>query len=181
MACDGFARMGADRAGRPSIAMKRRALFIGAVVTAALLAAAGSLTEALAQASSVGGVAGKIDKAVSGEGATGSDAKPVDSRNNRQRTGLAKRQSSTSVGGKGKPKVFVNPRIDGSPVDRCLSYATECGEPAATAWCRRKGMARATGWKYESAARMGRVVGALGGAPRDCKFGCDGFTEVVCE
>jgi hypothetical protein len=130
-------------------------------------------TTAFAQAGSVGGTIGNTDKSISGE-STATPPVVVGNPKHRQRSGEPSRQDN-------KQKVFVNPTIDGLPVDRCLTYAANCNEPAASAWCRRKGMTHATGWKYENKTHIGHVVGASAGDHRDCNFGCDGFTEVICE
>jgi hypothetical protein len=137
----------------------------------------------LAQAGSTGGTIGKTDKSVSGENTAGSPGFVVDNPKHRRRSmeEAKRRRSGESTRPEGKQKVFVNPTIDGLPVDRCLTYAADCNEPAATAWCRRKGISRATDWKYENKTRIGQVVGASTGDRRDCKFGCDGFTQVICK
>jgi hypothetical protein len=127
-------------------------------------------TAAFAQAGSVGGTIGNTDKSISG----GTETEQARHKSQPSRQNAPARPES-------KQKVFVNPTIDGLPVDRCLTYAADCNEPAASAWCRRKGMTHATGWKYENKSHSGHVVGASGGDHRDCNFGCDGFTQVICE
>ena len=153
--------------------MRQRASIGIALLTLSHLAFA-NVSSVLAQAGSTGGTIGKQDKSTSGseEADRPSVAAPA------KRPTARKREPTRPDS---KQKVFINPTIDGLPVDRCLTYAADCNEPAASAWCRRKGMTRATGWKYENKTRMGHVVGASGGDHRDCNFGCDGFTQVICE
>jgi hypothetical protein len=138
---------------------------------------------AFAQAGSTGGTIGNTDKSISGENTARSPGFFVGNSKHRRRSirEAIRRRSGEPTKPESKQKVFVNPTIDELPVDRCLTYAADCNEPAASAWCRRKGMTRAADWKYENKTRIGHVVGASGGDHRDCNFGCDGFTQVICE
>ena len=37
-------------------------------------------------------------------------------------------------------ETFREPKIDGTRVDWCLSWGTDCGQPAANEFCRRPGL-----------------------------------------
>ncbi|HEX9789146.1 MAG TPA: hypothetical protein VGA60_00675, partial [Kiloniellales bacterium] len=62
----------------------------------------------------------------------------------------------------------------------CLRWGADCGEPAATAWCRGQGFAKASDW------RVDKNIGALFPTivladKRVCaQFPCDGFEAITC-
>jgi hypothetical protein len=70
---------------------------------------------------------------------------------------------------------FVNPTLQGQRIDRCLTFARECNEPAAFAWCRRFGYSRIAKWEwvYVSPTMM------LGDG-RACAQGCGAFSTIAC-
>ena len=76
---------------------------------------------------------------------------------------------------------YTNPMHEGHRLDWCLSWAAQCGEPAASAWCRSKKFAQANSWS------KARDIGATASTKvfqngRICdKPFCDGFSEIVCE
>jgi hypothetical protein len=77
-------------------------------------------------------------------------------------------------------QTFYAPTVGGKRVDWCLHWRTQCGEPAATAFCQRKGYDRAIGWTIAKniGAHTPTLVlgdGAVCGQP-----GCDGFDRVTC-
>jgi hypothetical protein len=123
----------------------------------AMLAPLALGTTAFAQAGSTGGTIGKTDKSVSGQEAE----QP-----------RHKRPNSASA----RQKLFVNPTIDGIRVDRCWHYGTGCDERAATEWCRSKGLARATEWKWEY---ISATIGQSDG--HRCSTVCGGFSKISCE
>jgi hypothetical protein len=122
-----------------------------------------------AQAGSTGGTIGKTEKSVSG----GAEAEQPKSKPQRSR----KKEAALPTGAGGKQKLFINPTINGVRVDRCWHFGTECDERAATEWCRSKGLARATEWKWEY---LRDTVGQSDG--RRCPgIGCGGFSKISCE
>lgn len=138
---------------------------------------------AVAQAGSTGGTVGKTNKSVSGGGEL---TTPVPRHSSpelkrpraSQRGGKERTFKNPTVNRRSSPtfKTFLNPTIAGLRVDRCLHYASECDEPAAAAWCRSKGFARATDWKWES---VPETIGQSDG--HRCSIGCGGFSIVVCK
>lgn len=62
----------------------------------------------------------------------------------------------------------------------CLHWKSDCGEPAAQAWCRAKGFARASAWKIDQ--NIGSLFPTIVmGDQRICaQFVCDGFLEITC-
>ena len=80
-------------------------------------------------------------------------------------------------------KTFTNPRIDGGyHLDWCLTWAENCGAPAARAFCRLKGYDGVTDYKKTNAARP--VTKTINGG-QSCTTGenhphCDGFEFIEC-
>jgi hypothetical protein len=120
---------------------------------------------AFAQAGSTGGTLGNTDKSISGE--REEPRRPEKREERHQRP-----QAAQSV------KTFLNPSISGVHVDRCWHFATECDEPAATAWCRSKGLTHAVAWKWEN---MSDTIGQSDGRRCPTPGACGGFTVIVCE
>jgi hypothetical protein len=151
-------------------------VFVGVLVPIAVSASGrqGPVRRALlrivvAQAGSTGGSIAKR-----GKSASGSEAEPKPRR--------SKRKSKPRESG-GTPKsasrTFINPTIDGIRVDRCLTWGTNCGEPAASAFCRKKGFARATDWKWQGTSKT--IIPSSGKICVASLFPCGGFTRIVCE
>jgi len=74
---------------------------------------------------------------------------------------------------------FQAPMLGDLRLDACLEWGTNCGEPAATAWCKTKGMTRATVFPSET---VGEIGTRLIGTKQECreKF-CVSFAYIVCE
>ncbi len=80
-------------------------------------------------------------------------------------------------------KTFNNPTIEGYRLDWCLHWATQCGKPAADAWCKRK-MGKADGYakQWKEAIDIGASSPTyVMGDKKICnqKF-CDGFQWITC-
>jgi hypothetical protein len=72
----------------------------------------------------------------------------------------------------------IAPVVDGGmTVDTCLSWATDCGQPAADEFCRRNGFGRALSFEW-SYTRPTRTL--VGGETCD-QEGCGGFQRITCE
>jgi len=77
-------------------------------------------------------------------------------------------------------KIFEYPVFEIYRLNYCLRWGADCGEPAATAWCRRQGFAKASNW------RVDKNIGALFPTivltdKRICaQFPCDGFEAITC-
>jgi hypothetical protein len=78
---------------------------------------------------------------------------------------------------------YINPMLGNERLDWCLNWATDCGKPAADAWCRMKGHLLGS-VSFASAEDLGnfgvstRVLNtnAVCNAPS-----CDGFQYIVCK
>ncbi len=76
---------------------------------------------------------------------------------------------------------FTNPMYQGYRLDWCRKWANECGEPAASAWCRYKKFDHTNSWK--KAPDIGNTSHTKvfqGGRICDKPF-CTGFSEIVCD
>lgn len=62
----------------------------------------------------------------------------------------------------------------------CLDGERGCGEPAATAWCKQRGFARATRWTQENNIGALYPTVFIGSGNLCDKFLCDGFEEITC-
>ena len=71
---------------------------------------------------------------------------------------------------------IANPSLRGYRLDYCLYWAQQCGEPAATAWCRAQGYQRATHWQPER-VKPTLVIGDGNVCNADA---CHGFASVTC-
>ena len=77
-------------------------------------------------------------------------------------------------------QTFPSPKVGSQALDLCLSWGTDCGKPAADAWCASIGYASAT--EYAVANDIGgstptRLLST--GAVCDQPF-CDGFASISC-
>jgi len=77
-------------------------------------------------------------------------------------------------------KTFEYPVQDIYRLNFCLRWGVDCGEPAATAWCKAQGFARASTWKIDK--DIGSLFPTIVMADkRVCaEFPCDGFEEITC-
>lgn len=119
---------------------------------------------AFGQAGSTGGSLGKPEKSISGE-------------RQGQSPPTSKPHANSEKSAEGATKTFLNPTINGIRVDRCWHFATECDEPAATAWCRSKGLSHAINWKWEYTDTIGQSDGRRCPVPG----ACGGFSIIVCK
>ena len=75
---------------------------------------------------------------------------------------------------------FDNPTVGSTPLDWCLHFSRDCGEPAASAWCRSRGM----GSSASFVARPGVPITYVIGDGTVCKPGpnlrCDTFLSITC-
>lgn len=85
-------------------------------------------------------------------------------------------------GGGGGPitRTFNNPRIGGLLLDWCRRWGRECGGPAATAYCRRRGYRFAVSWRQ--AVDVGRWTSTrIISSGRVCSANfCDSFQWIRC-
>ena len=74
-------------------------------------------------------------------------------------------------------QTFSNPMIQGYRLDWCLKWGEQCGEPAATAWCRTQGFERATEWNIAQNVPPTYILGDR----QVCNQGyCGGFSRITC-
>jgi hypothetical protein len=76
---------------------------------------------------------------------------------------------------------FQAPMYGDMRLDSCLEWAQQCGEPAATAWCKEKGMTRALEFPLENVGEQGLGTRLIG-TKQVCneKF-CSAFVYIKCE
>lgn len=72
---------------------------------------------------------------------------------------------------------FVEPRINGKRVDRCLNWGENCEQPAADNFCRQKGFSAATAFEFDN-MRPTLVAGDDKVCNEDM---CQGFTTITCK
>jgi hypothetical protein len=79
----------------------------------------------------------------------------------------------------GEAKTFTSPKYKSLALDWCKSWATDCGKPAADAWCVKQGYENASSFqKSEDIGEPTRVVTSN----QICdEPGCDSFTKVTCQ
>ena len=82
-------------------------------------------------------------------------------------------------GGSGSQQFFA-PSIGGNRVDVCLHWGTQCGEPAASAFCQRVGYDRASAWTIAQNIGAQTPTLVLGDGAVCAQAGCDGFDTVTC-
>jgi len=76
---------------------------------------------------------------------------------------------------------FQSPMYGDLRLDACLRWAQNCGEPAATAWCKSKGLSRATEYPQENVGEQG-IGTRLIDTNQVCKEKfCSSFVYIVCE
>ena len=75
---------------------------------------------------------------------------------------------------------YLNPRIEGLRMDRCLSWGKDCDEPAAYQWCLRKGYSKAIYWEHDNNIGKGQPTKMLTSKEICDKPGCDAFKTIVC-
>lgn len=75
---------------------------------------------------------------------------------------------------------FEYPVHDIYRLNFCLRWGVDCGEPAATAWCKAQGFAKAGAWRIDQ--DIGSLFPTIVLADkRVCaQFPCDGFEEITC-
>ncbi len=72
---------------------------------------------------------------------------------------------------------FVDPKVDGMPLDYCLEWGSECGKPAADAWCRARGFAAASAFEVRTGSPPTRIFSS----GRICDMvHCDRITSLTC-
>ena len=76
---------------------------------------------------------------------------------------------------------FQEPMQGDLRLDACLEWAQNCGEPAATAWCKTKGMSHALEYPWDNVGERGLGTRLIG-TNQVCreKF-CSSYVYIVCE
>jgi hypothetical protein len=77
-------------------------------------------------------------------------------------------------------KEYFKPRIEGLRVDRCLTWAKDCDEPAAYSWCLEKGYTKAVYWEIEGNIGQSQPTKMLKSKQICDKPNCDAFKTIVC-
>jgi hypothetical protein len=75
-------------------------------------------------------------------------------------------------------ETFHKPKYKGARLDWCLSWATDCGKPAADAYCDWKGYTKSTGFQIDENIGHTKIIssGQLCDDPQ-----CDGFKTISCK
>jgi hypothetical protein len=77
-------------------------------------------------------------------------------------------------------RVFVNPVWKDQRLDACVQWATNCGKPAADAFCKSKGFSES--FEAELDAQPGYAPTRLIGTDQICKESfCTGFQQIICK
>lgn len=75
---------------------------------------------------------------------------------------------------------YIEPRVEGLRMDRCLTWGKDCEEPAAYNWCLQKGYAKAIYWELENNIGQHQPTKMLDSKAICNKPGCDAFKTIVC-
>lgn len=74
-------------------------------------------------------------------------------------------------------ETFKNPKVDGTALDFCRDWGTNCGKAAADAYCRKKGYGKAITFRSRNNSPPTRVINS--GQVCDQPF-CHRITSVTC-
>lgn len=75
---------------------------------------------------------------------------------------------------------FYAPMWGGLRLDLCLVWGGQCGEPAATEFCRQSGYTKATAWEIAYDVGTQTPTFVLGTGQVCNEPGCDGFVSITC-
>jgi len=75
---------------------------------------------------------------------------------------------------------FDNPVVGSTPLDWCLYFAKECGEPAASAWCRSRGMGNSSSFIARRGVPFTYIIGDGSACNRGPNQRCDTFSSITC-
>ncbi len=78
------------------------------------------------------------------------------------------------------PKTFAFPVHDLYRLNHCLYWQRDCGQPAATAWCRARGYSEALDWTVDENIGANFPTVILGNREVCAQADCDGFKEITC-
>jgi hypothetical protein len=76
-------------------------------------------------------------------------------------------------------KVFESPRYKNLALDWCKSWATDCGKPAADAWCVKQGYESASGFNMWD--NLGEPTRIISNNQICDQPDCDSFTKITCQ
>ena len=76
-------------------------------------------------------------------------------------------------------RTFPRPRIDGMRLDWCLTWARDCGRPAANAFCERRGFEAAMDFSNEPNVGVREPTRLITGQICNGDF-CNGFGFIAC-
>jgi hypothetical protein len=77
-------------------------------------------------------------------------------------------------------QIFKDPMAGSLPLDGCLYFARECGEPAASAWCARIGLGKATDFTGFRNVPQTQVLGDGKVCTAEPSGLCGTFTSITC-
>jgi hypothetical protein len=76
-------------------------------------------------------------------------------------------------------KVFENPKYKSLALDWCKSWATDCGKPAADAWCAKQGYEGAS--KFSIDEDLGQPTRIISNNQICDQPDCDSFAKITCQ
>lgn len=79
-----------------------------------------------------------------------------------------------------RAQMFTDPMVGSLPLDGCLYFARECGEPAASAWCASKGLGKATSYEGFRDVPQTQTVGDNKLCTAGPSLKCGTFTAILC-
>ena len=79
-----------------------------------------------------------------------------------------------------RSQVFTDPTAQSLPLDGCLFFARECGEPAASSWCASKGFGKATNFTGFRNVPQTYVMGDGSVCQTGPAVTCGTFTSITC-
>ncbi len=77
-------------------------------------------------------------------------------------------------------KEYIEPRVEGLRMDRCLTWAKDCDAPAAYNWCLEKGYAKAIYWELDNNIGKEQPTKMIKSKKICNNPGCDAFKTIVC-
>ncbi len=84
----------------------------------------------------------------------------------------------TSLSVKAEEVIFDNPQVSGYGLDYCKEWGTQCGAPAADAFCQSEGYPRAKNFRFIKNNQKTRTIG--GGQVCDGEM-CSRITQITCQ
>lgn len=79
-----------------------------------------------------------------------------------------------------KVEEFIEPRVEGLKMDRCLTWGKTCGKPAANEWCIQHNYTKSIYWEFSSNIDKKQPTKMLLSKGICNAQSCDSFKTIVC-